>query len=365
MNQPHKLDDAELVVKPYFAFFQPAETVSLSNPETGSGNMTVRNSMDMSDIPMETSSPSAAGVNSRSRTTSEPLAAAEAAEEIAEEVMEDETEVAAVQILSDHIAITDPGKLDLFQHSCPLQDIKKTHTDFTITVRDDGVHVAGPDAQTLEQIKKTVLDFFTTVVEVQFTLEPEKADLLSRKDVKDRLLQSVNQNGFSSVYTVSDCNVAVTSLSQNFANQACSFLKSQPCQFSIPVDSEYECMLYCREWTEFHQALGFCSVSEKEGSIRVLTLKGMENEKRSAIMDFLTTPIERETVISMVPPMLKYIQVHCHQLLADMTQVSIFPLEAEDNCGLKVCSALVLVLHLETEMFEGRGDWMFGVEASI
>ncbi|XP_062292615.1 uncharacterized protein parp10 [Scomber scombrus] len=342
LDHPHKLDDAELVVKPYFDFLQPAETAPLSDSETRSKDMTERNSEDMSDIQMQTSSPSVASANSHSdlsHTTSEPLAAAEAAEaveEVAEEVMEDQTEDTDIQILSSHIAITDPAKLYLFQHGTLLQDIKKTHPNFAIQIRDDGVHIAGHDRQTLEQIKQTILDFFATLAEVQFTLEPEKAQLLSRKDVKDRLLQTINQNGLLSVYTVSDCNVVVTSISQNLANQACSFLKSQPSHFSIQVDMENECMLYCREWTEFHQALGFSSVSEKEGNIDVLTLKGMESEKQTAIVAFLSTPIERETVISMVPPILKYIQIHCHQLLADMSQVSIFPLEAEDICGLKI-----------------------------
>uniref|UniRef100_A0A3Q3L7J4 Poly [ADP-ribose] polymerase n=1 Tax=Labrus bergylta TaxID=56723 RepID=A0A3Q3L7J4_9LABR len=77
-------------------------------------------------------------------------------------------------------------------------------------------------------------------------------------------------------------------------------------------------------------------VSERERDIDVLTLKEMESEKQTAIIGFLTTPIERETIIPMEPDMLKYIQNHCHQLMADMDQVSIFPLEAEDVCGLKI-----------------------------
>lgn len=340
LDHSHKLDNAGLVVKPYFDFLQPAESVTSQHSETGSKDMTERNSEDISDIQMQTSPPTVATANSHSdysQTALEPLAAPEAVE-VAEEVMEDQTEdqTEDTDTLSSHIAITDPAKLALFKPSTLLQDIERAHPDFTIQIRDDGVHVAGPDRQRLEQIKHTILDFFATVVEVQFTLEPEKAQLLSRKDVKEHLLQTLNGSGSPTVYTVSDCNMAVTSLSQNLANQACNFLKSQLCHFSIPVDKEYECMLYSREWSEFLQALGFSSVSEQGGNIDVLTLKGMENEKQTAILEFLTTPIERETVISMEPGMLKYIQIHCHQLLADMDQVSIFPLEAEDVCGLKI-----------------------------
>ncbi|KAM7372857.1 hypothetical protein PAMP_007752 [Pampus punctatissimus] len=337
LNHSHELDDAKLIVKPYYDFLQPAESVTSQQSGTESTDVTEKDTEDISDIQMQTSPPRVVFANSHSdvsQTTLEPLTAPEAVEEISEEVMEDQTE--EINILSSHIAVTDPAKLALFQPSTLLQDIEKTHLDFTVQIGDDGVHITGPDSQKLEQIKSAILDFFATVAEVQFTLEPEKAQLLLRKDVKERLLQTMNQSGSPTWYTVSDCNVAVMSLSQNLANQACSFIKSQLCQFSIPIDKEYECMLYSREWSEFLQVLSFSSVSEQDGNIDVLTLKGMEGEKQIAILEFLTTPIEREIVISMEPGMLKYIQIHCHQLLADMDQVSIFPLEAGDVCGLKI-----------------------------
>ena len=53
----------------------------------------------------------------------------------------------------------------------------------------------------------------------------------------------------------------------------------------------------------------------------------------------------------MDPGMLKYMQIHCHQLLVDMDQVSIFPLEAEDASGLKVCGASVLHVKRETVFY--------------
>ncbi|XP_042362376.1 LOW QUALITY PROTEIN: uncharacterized protein parp10 [Plectropomus leopardus] len=341
LDHPHKLEGADLVVMPYFYFLQCKETSASQDSRTGSQNMTETNSQD---VPMQTSPPVEAQSNSPSslQTASEPLVAHEAVEEataveeVAEEVMEQQTE--EEEILSKRIAIADPVKLDLFKLSTFLNDTEKAHPDFTIQIQDSGVHITGTDRLKVEQIEHAILDFFGNMAQINFTLELEKAQFLDRKDVKDRLLQTMKQSGSPALYAVSDCNAVVTSLSLNSAKQACSFLKSQLCHFSIPVDTEHECMLYCREWSEFLQALGLCSVkvSEGGGNIDVFTLKGMESEKQAAIMEFLTTPIERETVISMEPGMLKYIQTHCHQLLADMAQVSIFPLEAEDICGLKI-----------------------------
>lgn len=336
LDLTHKLDGNDLVVKPYFDFLQPAESLTSQDSATGGRETPERNE---EDIPMQTSPPVVVHENSQtlSQMSLKPLVVhAEEVEVAAEEVMDQMEEVEL--ILSSHVAIADPLKLSVLQQSNFLKDTKKAHPNFTIQIKDNGVHIEGTDRQKVEQIKHDILDCFGKMAEIPLTLEPEEAQFLARKDVKGRLLETVNQPASPALYTVSDCKVSVTSLSQNSANEACSFLKSQLSHFTIPVDAEFETMLYCREWTEFVQALSFCSVkvSEREGNIDAFTLKGMESEKQTAIMGFLTTPIERETVIPMEPGMLKYIQIHRHQLMADMNQVSIFPLEAEDVCGLKI-----------------------------
>ncbi|XP_026156395.1 protein mono-ADP-ribosyltransferase PARP10 [Mastacembelus armatus] len=335
LDRQHKLDGADLIVKLYFDFLQPTESITSQNSENESQDMTEKNSEDLSENDMQTGSPVVVDSQS-SQMATEALAVCEAVEEAAEERMDDQSDDA--DTLSNHIPITDAVKLALFRLSPLPQNIEKANANFTVQIKDDGVHIEGTERKTLEQIKTTILDFFGNMTESHFTLEPEKAQFFARTDVREKLLQTLNQAGSPTLYSVCDSQVLVTSLSQSSANQACSFLKSQVCHFSIPLDKEYMCMLYCTEWSEFLQALGFLSVkvSQQGGNIDVLTLKGMESEKQTAILNFLSTPIERETVISMEPGMLKYIQIHCHQLLADMDQVSILPLEAEDACGLKI-----------------------------
>ena len=353
LDQQHKLEGAELLVKPYFDFLQPTEATS-QNAGSGSQHVTEGDSEDLGDVQMQTNGDS----QSSSQTTSEVLAAvvqdttngdsqsssqttsellAAVVQDTAEEAIDDKPE--DLVTLSSLVAFADQVKLALFKLSLLSQDIVIAHPDFTIEVKDDGILIEGSDNQKLEQIKQTITDFLGNMAETNLTLEPEKAQFLARKEVKERLLQTINQTMSPTIYSVSDSKVVVTSLSQNSAHQACSFLTSQMCHFSVPLDTKYECMLYCREWSEFLQALEFSSVkaSDRGGNIDVVTLKGMESEKRTAILQFLSTPIERETVITMEPGALKYIQNHCHQLLADMDQVSIYPLEAEDICGLKVC----------------------------
>lgn len=361
----HKLEGAKLSVKPYFDFLVPVESKTSQEVETSQD--TTENSEEVNDIEMQTSPPTAASSSNhpQSEMALEPVAAPpplptkveeveveEVKEEEAEEVMEDQSDDS--DTVTCHIALTDPGKHALFQHSTIQRDIKNTNPNVIIQTKDDDVYIEGPDRAQAEQVKQTIMDFLCNIAEAHFTLELEKAQFLARKDVKERLLQAMTQSGSSTLYTVSDSNITVTSLTQDSAKKACSFLKSQVCYFSMPMDQENECMLNCREWSEFLQTLSFCSVkvSERGGNIDVWTLTGMENEKQAAIMQFLTTPIERETVISMEPGMLKYIQIHCHQLLVDMDQVSIFPLEAEDNCGLKI-HGHVVACQMAEEVLQG------------
>uniref|UniRef100_A0A3Q2GJQ4 Poly [ADP-ribose] polymerase n=1 Tax=Cyprinodon variegatus TaxID=28743 RepID=A0A3Q2GJQ4_CYPVA len=162
------------------------------------------------------------------------------------------------------------------------------------------------------------------IAEIHYTVDLETAQFLQREDVRGHLLQTVSQMGLNAIYSVSDSTVSAASTTQSSAEQAASFLKTQVCPFSVPLEPEQEALLCCREWTQFLQDLGLTAakVSESAGNLDVLTLNGMEQEKKAAILHFLSTPIQRESVLSMEPGTLKYIQIHCHQLLAEMDQVN-------------------------------------------
>ncbi|XP_029977063.1 protein mono-ADP-ribosyltransferase PARP10 [Salarias fasciatus] len=304
---PHRLDGSDLAVKPYFDFLQPTEP-----RQDSSGN----------DVQMRASPP----------------ADVEAEEE---EPMQDQIEVP--EITTSQITVADPLKRALLQHSTFHMDLQKANPNVVIQTKDDGVHITGDNRIRVEQLKQKVLDFIGNMAETKIALQPEAAQFLAKKDVQDRLLEAMKQRGSLALYSVSDSRIVVASLSRDEAEQAGSFLKSQVCHISISLDPEQKGLLCCREWSEFLEGLSLCSlkVSDGGGGLDGWTLEGLEEEKQAAILQFLTTPIEREAVIPMAPGMLKYIQIHCHQLLADMNQVSILPLEGDDECGLKLHGSAV------------------------
>ncbi|XP_023832227.1 protein mono-ADP-ribosyltransferase PARP10-like [Salvelinus sp. IW2-2015] len=349
LKQSHKLEETDLTVRPYFSFLQSEDSSSspLTSPLTSvngtSDSSTTNTQQTDSGGQSQTDSLPADITNDRSQCShkaiSEPLVpplsppVSQAA--AAQEGMDDL--ISTPEPMSSHISVPDPVKLTLLQASPLPQSLQLAHQGCSVQIREDGVHMAGPDRLVLEQLKNAVLEFLGGVAQAHLTFDPEKAHFLAKQEVKDRLLQTLKENGLPSMYTVSDCVVMVTSLSPSLVSQACSMLKTLLSDFSIPVDRAYECMLYAQEWTGFLQSLGLCSANVSErGQIDVLTLRGLEEEKQAKIVEFLSTPIETEAIISMETGMLKYIQTHHHQLLADMNQVSIFPLDAHGVCGLRI-----------------------------
>lgn len=246
-------------------------------------------------------------------------------------------EAAQDAMLTDFIPIADPVKLELFQLGNFQEEVKRTHPDVTIRLKHNGVHMEAADHQVFEQVKDSLLEYFCQMTETHFAVDPDEAEFLHRKDVKERLQQIMKE--MPATYMVLDSHVVVTALSCAAAHRACSVVKSQVAHVSIPMDSQYNCIFVSNEWSQFLQALPLSSVKVSREDIDVLTLKGMESEKQMLVTEFLTSQLESEAVVCMEPEVLKYIQAHCHRLLVDMDQVSVIPLESLDVSGFKVGGA--------------------------
>ncbi|XP_010872114.2 protein mono-ADP-ribosyltransferase PARP10 [Esox lucius] len=350
INQTHKLRETELTIRPYFSFLQSEEssfspqTSPLTSVNGTSDGDTVDTQHEDSVSPAQTGSLPAASTSDDSPPLlqSDPEPQSHQLPPLVSKAAEAQGGVQDLksrpELLSRRISVPDPVNLALFQLSPLPQSLQQTYPAFSIQIRDEGICVSGPDQQGLEQLENTVLEFLGDVAQVHIPFDPEKARFLAKQEVKDRVLQTLRDGGLPCVYSVSDCMVMLASLSFSLVSEACSTLKDLLRDFSIPVDGEYECVLYSQEWNDFLPSLGLCTaqVSERGGQINVLTLRGLEDEKKSKMVKFLSTPIKKEAVITMKSGMLKYIQTHHHQLLADMHYVSIVPLETPDMCGLRI-----------------------------
>ncbi|XP_028316888.1 protein mono-ADP-ribosyltransferase PARP10 isoform X1 [Gouania willdenowi] len=351
LDMSHKLEGVDLLVKPYFGFLLPKQLPTSEQCEKEIQDDTVMNSVHPNDFQTEVSHSTETSYCARDQKAVEVLGAFEVVDEVTQDIIEETVDTDAQQ---SHNAITNPAEQSLDPCCTVQQDLKEVSLNIAIKIKDNGVHSTQSEQKTVKQLANIPPDFVENMVSVILNVKPEMLHFLTQTDVKEWFIENMDQSCSPTTYTVLDSSLVVTAPSKDAAQQACWFLDSQACHFSVPVEAECQYILYCSEWTEFLHTLSCCSVtvSEQGENLLIWTLKEKENENQAAIQNFLTMPIEREMVIPMEPGMLKYIQTHCHQLLADMAQVSIFPLEGDYVHGLKI-HGLAVACQTAEELLQG------------
>lgn len=329
LQKSHNLEGTDLVVEPYFDFLHAVVDQSSVSAQDGQGTLT--DGMNQNDT-----------VSSQSPTVSDPTANATSGHSasltvnntsLANKTTVSAPEPAVQKECVSFISVPDATKHQLLSLSKLPENLTKAHPKFDVSLAKDGVQIKGPDQTEVERLKNKVLEFLTGVAQDHLTYDKLKAEFLKREDVKKRLNLSLKD--LPSIYSVSDCMVTVTS-SRSAVKQARDLIESQIAEFTVPMAKEYESVLFSNDWSDFLVSLDFCcaKVSDIDGVIAVVTLTGMEKDKQEKIVEFLSTPHQKEIVLSMEPGMLKFLQLHHQGLLADMGEVILFPLETGD--GLSV-----------------------------
>ncbi|KAL0165695.1 hypothetical protein M9458_037539, partial [Cirrhinus mrigala] len=320
LQKSHNLEGTALRVEPYFDFLHAVDDQSLVSPQDTQGSLT--DGMNQS----QTASP-------QSPTLSVPVAGTSLGHNAAP--TDNSTNSANTPIQKEcvsFVSVPDATKHHLLSLSNLLEKLKKDHPKFDVSLAKDGVQIKGPDQIEVERLKNEILQFLTNVAQDHVTYDKPRADFLGREDVKKRL--NLSLENIPSTYSVSGCTVTVTSPSRSAAKQAQELIKSQISEINVPIAKECESVLSSTEWTDFLGSLDFCcaKLSDAGGAITAVTLTGMEKDNQEKIVAFLSTiPQQKETVLSMEPGMLKFLQLHHQDLLADMGEVILFPLESGDG----------------------------------
>lgn len=323
LQKSHNLEGTDLIVEPYFDFLHDVDDQSSVSPQDTQGTLTDGTNQSQAASP-------------QSPTVSVPVASTSLVHNAAP--IDNTTNLADTTIQKEcvsFVSVPDATKHHLLDLSNLLGKLKKDHPKFDVSLAKDGVQIKGPDQIEVESLKNEILQFLTNVAQDHVTYDKLKADFLRQEDVKNKL--NLSLKSVPSIYSVSGCTVTVTSSSRSAAKQAQELIKSQISEITVPIAKECESMLSSTEWTDFLGSLKFCcaKLSDAGGAITAVTLTGMEKDNQERIVAFLSTiPQQKETVLSMEPGMLKFLQLHHQDLLADMGEVILFPLESGD--GLSV-----------------------------
>ncbi|KTF88895.1 hypothetical protein cypCar_00027970 [Cyprinus carpio] len=323
LQKSHRLENTDLVVEPYFDFLHALEDQSSVSAQDEQGTLTHGNQPQSPTVSVPVVSASLGHKAALTDNTTNLVTSASAPEPSVQKEC-----VSLVSVL-------DATKHHLLSFSSLLENLKKDNPKFDISLAKDGVQIKGPDQIEVQRLKNEVLKFLTGVVEDHQMYDKLKAEFLGREDVKKRL--SLSLKSVPSTYSVLDCRVSVTSPSRSAVKQARDLIESQISEFTVPIAKECESVLSSTEWSDFLVSLDFCSakLSDGGGVITAVTLTGMEKDNQEKMVAFLSTPRQRETVLSMEPGMLKFLQLHHQDLLADMGEVILLPLETGDGLSIQ------------------------------
>ncbi|MCI4391759.1 hypothetical protein PGIGA_G00138000 [Pangasianodon gigas] len=341
LQKPHKLEETDLIVKPYYSFLHSDEGASQTSLQNGT-DQGVDDQVGAVSPPNDTHSDLISGASSSSSSSSHSQEAAAPKPDL--QVTPEPVNISknTSQVLQPppeqqpfvcHISVPDSTKREIVALSELPDKLKTSHPGYEIKVTQNGVEVKGPTQDEAEKLKSKLLEFLSGVSQVHVPVSALKANFLQRQDVRDKLRDQLKDQGLPSTYTVTGGVLILSSASMQMVNRACEVIKGAVSESVLPVEPEHECMIYSEEWRNFLLNQHACSaeVSAEGNAVSVVTLTDVEQEVKENIVRFLSTPIQKEVVISMQPAMLTYIQLHHQQLLMDMAEVIIFPLDTGDG----------------------------------
>ncbi|XP_053468261.1 uncharacterized protein parp10 [Ictalurus furcatus] len=339
LQKPHRLEQMDLIVKPYYSFLHSEEGASETSLQNGTGQG-VDDQVSAVSPASSTHSDLLSGASSLSHSKEDPTPDLQVTPQHADlptntsQVVQPPPEQ---QPCVCHISVPDPAKRDLLALSDLPDKLRKSHPGYEIRVTQNSVEVKGPARDQAEKLKSKLLEFLSGVSQVHVPVSALKADFLQRQDVRDKLTDKLKDQGLPCTYAVTGGVLNVSSASTQMVTRASEVIKGAVSEFVLPVDPEYEYMINSEEWKTLLLTQDPCSIeaSSQGNAVSVVTLKDMEQEVKDNVVRFLSTPIQKEIVISMQPAMLTYIQLHHQQLLMDMAEAIIFPLDTGDGLSIQ------------------------------
>ncbi|KAK3511872.1 hypothetical protein QTP70_027460, partial [Hemibagrus guttatus] len=338
LQKSHRLEETDLTVKPYYSFLHSENEASQMSLENGT-DQGVDDQISAVSPVNDTHSDLVRAASSSSSLSQEAVAMSVDIQMTPEPV--DISQVllppAKLQRSICQVSIPDPIKRELVTLCDVPEKLRTSHPGYDIRVTQNGVEVEGPTADGAEKLKGELLEFLSGVSQVHVSVSALKADFLQRQDVRDKLTAKLKVQGLPCSYTLNGAVLILSSTSMQMVNQACEEIKGAVSEFVLHVEPEYEYIIYSEEWKTFLMSQDTCSAeaSAQGSAISVVTLKDVELEVKENFARFLSTPIQREKVLSMQPAMLTYIQLHHQQLLMDMSEVIIFPLDSGDGLSIQ------------------------------
>ncbi|XP_068789740.1 protein mono-ADP-ribosyltransferase PARP10 isoform X8 [Struthio camelus] len=283
LQQPHRLQDMELEVSPYYEFLEEEEEDEASGA----------------------------------------LREAEPAAPATQEICLD---------------VADAAKLQLLELSPVLGELHAAFPGLALRVEGSQARLSGGDAARLGASRKWLQEKLEGAVQEPLPFPAQTLCLLRRRDVRERLERLLASRGVPACYAVAESEVVLTALSPEAVQDAVCLLHSALSPFCLELAEQELAALSSPRWAQLRDLLRCCDVRLVPGTgcLQGLTLHGLEQENREKLRAFLRDAAQDEALVSMEPGMLRYLQQHYQELLAGIAEVSLLPLEGSDVTGFRL-----------------------------
>ncbi|XP_078542546.1 protein mono-ADP-ribosyltransferase PARP10 isoform X3 [Lissotriton helveticus] len=251
--------------------------------------------------------------------------------------LEIESEPMAEPTTSLYIDVMEPWKLDLLRQSPELAEVSTAFPEVVVQLDQNGVRLSGQEEEQCQQVQGRILTVLRGAAQSHIPYCALILEFVQRNDVRSRLEEMLRRIEPSASYVVADCLLTVTASSVQAVRNASAILKDSLCEFAVPVPEERYQVLRSDEWRELQASLSCCSVRTMGlDCVQAVCLREYEQENRLGLHTLIHEYRQQDTIITMEPAMLRYLQLYNDDLLASMSEVTIEPLEGKDITGFRI-----------------------------
>ncbi|XP_043363147.1 protein mono-ADP-ribosyltransferase PARP10 isoform X3 [Dermochelys coriacea] len=233
------------------------------------------------------------------------------------------------------VSIEDAAKRQLLESSGALPELQAVFPELMLRLEESGAWISGGDEARRQQLQEQLLDALQGMGQELLPLPAQTLCFLQRGDVREEVERLL---GSQACYAPSGSALSVTALSPAAARQATSSLSAALSPFCLPVSAQHLHALGSPRWEQLQASLHCCSLRLAPGGehLQALTLRGLEQENREKLQGFLQDTALDESLVSMEPGMLRYLQLCYQELLASIAEVTLLPLEGTDVTGFRL-----------------------------
>uniref|UniRef100_A0A8C6VCG7 Poly [ADP-ribose] polymerase n=1 Tax=Naja naja TaxID=35670 RepID=A0A8C6VCG7_NAJNA len=240
--------------------------------------------------------------------------------------------------LSTSLPITEATTRQLLQSPGVLQELGASAPECVLRCEEAGLHISGGNPTRRQQLREHIQAALHAVAQERLPCSTWVLEFLQLTEVREHLVERLAERGVGACYIPSAEEVLVVALKPSVAQLAASLLDSFLSSISLPLSERQLLALASPHWAQVQAGLRCCLVhlAEDGEHLEGLTLPGLEEENVAELKRGLQDCLPDEMLVTTEPGRLCYLQLHHHELLAGLADVTLLPLEGAEVTGLRL-----------------------------